>query len=381
MERLRRGRNLSQRLVDCQRFGRSLLVSAVVALAPVKTAMSLRERIHGQAARAGRHIVLPEGTEPRTQEAAARVVRDGLARVTLLGKPEEIAERARGRGLDLSGVGAERVPKDGRDFQTALETYRERMRARGVTEDEAREHLRDPLLWGALGVAAGRFDGFVAGAESTTASTLRAALRGIGTRSGVNRVSSFMLMVTARPELGDEGAARLRRLRGEPGPHGPRAGRDRPPRRGECPGLPAGSAPRGPPLFLHPRERRPSPLPEGRGGSEDGAGPGSRPPGRRRAPARRRPGAGGGGQEGPGQPDRRDGPTSSSSRISMPGTSATSWWSESRARARSAPSCRAFGRPANDLSRGCSVDDIVDVVAVTAVQSAGQATPPSVAKG
>jgi phosphate acetyltransferase len=74
-----------------------------------------------------------------------------------------------------------------------------------VTTDEAREHLRDPLLWGALQVSAGRFDGFVAGARSTTAATLRAALRGIGMRAGVLRLSSFMLMLTPRSELGDSG--------------------------------------------------------------------------------------------------------------------------------------------------------------------------------
>jgi phosphate acetyltransferase len=167
--------------------------------------MDLRERIHRQAAQAPCHIALPEGTEPRTQEAAVRVVRQGLARVTLIGKPEEVAEKARGTGLDLSGVGVERIPANGREVKEALDRYLERMRARGTTEDEARQHLRDPLLWAALGVAAGRYDGFVAGAESTTAQTLRAALRGIGTRPDVRRLSSFMLMVTNRAEVGDGG--------------------------------------------------------------------------------------------------------------------------------------------------------------------------------
>jgi phosphate acetyltransferase len=167
--------------------------------------MDLRERIHRQAAEAPRHIALPEGTEPRTLEAAVRVVRQGLARVTLIGRPEEIAEKARGMGLDLSGVGVERIPADGRELKEALGRYLERMRARGTTEDEARQHLRDPLLWAALGVASGRYDGFVAGAEATTAQTLRAALRGIGTRPDVRRLSSFMLMVTSRVELGDGG--------------------------------------------------------------------------------------------------------------------------------------------------------------------------------
>src|SRR5262245_28504595 len=205
MERLRRGGKLSQRLVDCQRFGGPSPLPPVVGLGRSRPSMDLRERIHRQAAQAARHVALPEGTEPRTLEAAGRVVRQGLARVTLIGKPEEIAEKARGLGLDVSGVGIERVPTDGRELQTALDTYLERMRAKGTTRDEAREHLRDPLLWAALGVAAGKYDGFVAGAESTTARTLRAALRGIGTRAGVQRLSSFMLMITGRPEIGDDG--------------------------------------------------------------------------------------------------------------------------------------------------------------------------------
>jgi phosphate acetyltransferase len=167
--------------------------------------MDLRERIHRQAAQSPRHIALPEGTEPRTMEAAVRVARQGLARVTLIGKPEEIAEKARGVGVDLSGVGVDRVPTEGRDLQAAVERYLERMRARGTTQDEAREHVRDPLLWAALGVGSGRYDGFVAGALSTTAHTLRAALRGIGMRDGVHRLSSFMLMVTPRVELGENG--------------------------------------------------------------------------------------------------------------------------------------------------------------------------------
>src|SRR5262245_50795589 len=109
--------------------------------------MDILERIHRQAAQAARHIALPEGLEPRTQEAAARVVRQGLGRVTLIGKPEEIADKARQGGVDLSGVAVERVPESGRELQTALEIYLERVRAKGVSQDEAREHLRDPLLW------------------------------------------------------------------------------------------------------------------------------------------------------------------------------------------------------------------------------------------
>src|SRR5215470_19583688 len=77
---------LPQREVDCQRFGASPPLAAVIVWAR-SPPMTLLERIHQRAVRAGRHVVLPEGTEPRTLEAAARVVRQGLARVTLIGEP------------------------------------------------------------------------------------------------------------------------------------------------------------------------------------------------------------------------------------------------------------------------------------------------------
>jgi phosphate acetyltransferase len=168
--------------------------------------MDLRERLHTRAREAGRHVALPEGTEPRTVQAAAIAARKGLARVTLLGEPESVQAKARELGVELAGVGIEPVPREGREVESSLRAYVERVRHRGIGAEEAREHLADPLMWAALGVAAGRYDGFVAGAVSTTAHTLRAALRGIGVRSGVSRLSSFMLMLMPRGELGESGA-------------------------------------------------------------------------------------------------------------------------------------------------------------------------------
>src|SRR6185369_14339183 len=111
---------------------------------------------------------------------AARVTSLKLARVTVVGVPSEIEAAARGCGADLAGVGIEPVPAEGRELAAAVRLYVERNGARGVTDSEAREHLKDPMLWAALQVSQGRFDGFVAGARATTAATLRAALRGIG---------------------------------------------------------------------------------------------------------------------------------------------------------------------------------------------------------
>ena len=166
--------------------------------------MDVIGRIHDRARAASRRIVLPEGTEARTIEAAATAARAGLARVTLLGRRDEITAAARDKGLDLGAVELAE-PAAERDLDEAVRAYLERAGRRGITPAEAREHLKDPLLQGAVGVATGRWDGMVAGARSTTAATLRAALRGVGVRAGVSRISSFMLMLTARPDLAEGG--------------------------------------------------------------------------------------------------------------------------------------------------------------------------------
>jgi phosphate acetyltransferase len=168
--------------------------------------MNAIERIHERARAAKRHIVLPEGTEPRTVQAAALAARAGIARVTLLGRREEILAVGRETSTDLAAIElADAATPGEREAEAALRAYLERMGRRGITPDEARAHLKDPLLWAALGVATGRWDGMVAGARSTTAATLRAALRGVGVQVGVTRISSFMLMLTARGDLGEAG--------------------------------------------------------------------------------------------------------------------------------------------------------------------------------
>src|SRR5262245_30405406 len=167
--------------------------------------MDVLERLRGWAGQAPARILLPEGDEPRTLRAAVRARELGVAVPTLLGSAGEIQRAAADAGLSLDGVEVASVPTSGPALEASLRVYEERVRHRGIRTDEARDHLRDPLLWGALEVTAGRQAGMVAGARSTTAQTLRAALRGIGIRDGVSRLSSFMLMVTRNPGLGDAG--------------------------------------------------------------------------------------------------------------------------------------------------------------------------------
>ncbi|HZI93915.1 MAG TPA: phosphate acetyltransferase, partial [Patescibacteria group bacterium] len=137
--------------------------------------------------------------------AAARITVEGFARVLLLGSPDAVHARAVRLGADLSRCQFEDPASSARLEQFAS-MYHERARARGITLDEARRAVRDPLLFGALLVRAGAAHGSVAGASRTTSETMRAALRGIGPADSTRTVSSFLLMVVPRPEFGVDGA-------------------------------------------------------------------------------------------------------------------------------------------------------------------------------
>lgn len=140
-------------------------------------------RIRARARERRRRIVLPEVADPRVQEAARVLLGEGLAE-PVLPDAELIAAR--------------------RDDYVAR--YLEARGGRGLTEQAARAAAVKPLLFGALMVASGEADGCVAGAASTTAATVRAALYGIGPAPGVGSVSSFFLMVFPRPDVGENGA-------------------------------------------------------------------------------------------------------------------------------------------------------------------------------
>ncbi len=162
------------------------------------------EQIRGRARSRMQHIVLPEGEDVRTLTAAVKIREQGLARVTLLTRSRE-AVRAAASGLDLEGIPVV-VPSESPDFDRYVGLYHEKRRAKGMTVQEAQAAVRDPLYFGNLMVADGRADGSVAGATNTTANTVRAALLTIGMRPGFKLCSSFFVMVVPNCSYGSQGA-------------------------------------------------------------------------------------------------------------------------------------------------------------------------------
>jgi phosphate acetyltransferase len=141
-----------------------------------------------------RRIVLPESTEPRTLQAALEMRRLGVADPVLVGDADEIQKAFRAAGLPAETFGSLEIVSP----LSRVDAYGPRLhqltRHKGISEDEARKQALDPLYCGALMVAAGDAAGYVAGARNSTANVLRPAIRVFGTQDGIRRVSSFFLM-------------------------------------------------------------------------------------------------------------------------------------------------------------------------------------------
>lgn len=167
--------------------------------------MSVLDRVRARAAAEPQHIVLPEGEDDRTIRAAAMCVAERLARISLIGREAVIRERATQLGVTLTGVSILNH-RQSPDAELFAARYHEARRAKGVTLDEARAQMQDPLYFGNMMVREGRADGSVSGATHTTGHTVSAALRCIGPQAGLKVVSSFFLMLVPESQLGADGA-------------------------------------------------------------------------------------------------------------------------------------------------------------------------------
>ncbi len=169
--------------------------------------MSFVERIRVSAQKLGKSLILPEGTEARTVEAATRIVEEKLAAtVTLLGDPESVSRAAKEAGVELTDVAVVEPTKDPHTLERYATELVELRKHKGMTHEAAQEELRDPLKWGAMMVRLGDGDAMVAGAENSTADVLRAAFTIIKTKPGVQSASSCFVMQTPHQSYGTNGA-------------------------------------------------------------------------------------------------------------------------------------------------------------------------------
>ncbi len=152
------------------------------------------EKVQERARARNRRIVLPESTEPRTLLAAVEMKSRGIAEPVLLGEPDAILESARAAGISRERFDSFEIHPTSSRAAAYGQRLHQLLRHRGISEDEARKQALDPLYFAALMVEAGDAAGYVAGALNSTANVLRPALRVFGTEGGIHKVSSFFLM-------------------------------------------------------------------------------------------------------------------------------------------------------------------------------------------
>ncbi|MEH1100232.1 phosphate acetyltransferase [Micromonospora sp. CPCC 205561] len=181
-----------ERCVDTDDLARRLRVSRSERVTPLMFEYDLIDRARTRR----RHLVLPEGAEERILRATEILLRRGVADITLLGRPDDIGRRTRELGIDITGARVvDPVASEWRDEFAAA--YAELRAHRGVTVDLAHDIVAQPNYFGTLMVQTGHADGMVSGATHTTAATIRPAFEIIRTVPGVSVASSVFFMLLA----------------------------------------------------------------------------------------------------------------------------------------------------------------------------------------
>ena len=151
-------------------------------------------------------VVLPESTEPRTLKAADTIIAENIADVSLIGEPAEI--QAKAAELNLTHIDQARIvnPNKPEEIQKYVELFYELRKAKGISMEDAAKTAKNPLYLGCLLVKAGEADGQVAGAANSTGNVLRAAFQVIKTAPGITAVSgAFIMQLPEGSPYGEDG--------------------------------------------------------------------------------------------------------------------------------------------------------------------------------
>ncbi len=167
--------------------------------------MSLLETIKANAKQLNKRIVLPEGLEERTLKAANEIIADGIADIILIGNPEQVKSKASELGLINIEKAAivNPIKHDKKDAYADLMV--ELRKSKGLSKDEALKLLENPLYLATLMIKAGDADGEVAGAENATGDVLRPAFQYVKTLPGISVVSGAFIMILPEKEYGENG--------------------------------------------------------------------------------------------------------------------------------------------------------------------------------
>ena len=166
--------------------------------------MSFVETMKEKARQNIKKILLPESEDIRVIQAAADVEKEGFAKAVLIGNEENVKKLALDNNIDVSKVTII-DPLKSEKFEEYSNKFYELRKAKGMTPEKAKETMKEPIYFGTMMVKVGDADGIVSGACHPTAHTLRPALQILKTAPGTKLASAFFLMVTKCPEYGEDG--------------------------------------------------------------------------------------------------------------------------------------------------------------------------------
>jgi phosphate acetyltransferase len=167
--------------------------------------MNFHEKVCERAKGLKARIVLPESFDVRIQKAALKALKNELVKdIVFIGDPDEIARVANSEGIDLKGIEIVN-PLKSDFFDDFAHTYHELRKHKGLSFDEAVEQMRDPVYFAAMIVRKDHAHGLVAGATHSTAHIIRAALKVIGVKEGNKTASSSMVMIVPDKSFGYDG--------------------------------------------------------------------------------------------------------------------------------------------------------------------------------